>query len=299
MKTKLLTFLLSGLVGLSLNAFADDDHGGDNQGDQQGDNQGGQEGENQGDDQQGGNIDGTETLLATITLAAPTNAPSSATGTATLVSDNEDGTVTATLTIDTQGLIAGDYTLSVVKKSDASSVTVGTITIGGSGDDGGDGEADCHNEGTNSPPSGVLLSHSEVEIPAGLDPTDIAQIILSDTNGTAVLVGDLVTPSPTSAIKLKALIHVKDSNGNVAGTAAMQSITKKGKRRDTFTLIASNVPASTTLNVHLNGTKVGTVKSNKKGKAMVKKLPPKTNLLTVRSVKLMDGQGQAAASANF
>jgi hypothetical protein len=144
-----------------------------------------------------------------------------------------------------------------------------------------------------------LLSHSEVDLPAGLDPTDIAEISLSDANGNVVLVGDLVTPSATSTIKLKALIHVKDSRGNVAGIAAMQSVTKKGKRKATFTMVASSVPASATLSVHLNGANVGTVKSNKKGKAMVKKLPAKTNPLTVRSVKLMDGQGNAAASAKF
>ncbi len=63
---------------------------------------------------------------------------------------------------------------------------------------------------------------------------------------------------------------------------------------------ASNVPAaSATLSVQLNGTKVGTARSNKKGKVMVKKLPAKTNLLIVRSVRLLDSQGNAAANAKF
>src|SRR3954471_1126352 len=108
MKTKLLTLFVSVLVGLNLNVLADGDHEGDHQGDQQ----------DEGDNEHGGDIDGSETLIAQIVLTPTDNAPATATGQAKLESDNEDGTVSATLTIKTQGLEAGDYTLSVVKTSD-------------------------------------------------------------------------------------------------------------------------------------------------------------------------------------
>jgi hypothetical protein len=62
-------------------------------------------------------------------------------------------------------------------------------------------------------------------------------------------------------------------------------------------MIASGVPANSTFEVHVNGTAVGTAKSNKKGKVLVKKLP--ANLRTVRSVKLVDSEGHAAASVKF
>ncbi|MEY2429161.1 MAG: hypothetical protein QOJ40_2046 [Verrucomicrobiota bacterium] len=294
MKIKLLPFVVSILVGLNLNVLADEDHEGDHGGDQQG--------QNEGDNGQGGNIDGSETLIAQIVLVPTNNASATANGEAKLESDNENGTVTATLEIKTQGLDAGDYTLSVVKISDGSSVTLGQISIGTSGDDDGeenDGEGDCHDggqPGTNST-SVVLSSRSEVELPAGLDPTDIGQIVLSDANGNEVLVGDLVNPTAGSAIKFKASVRVAGANGTSSGKAVMQSITHKGKRKDHFTLIASGVPANSTLAVNLNGSNIGAVKSNKKGKVMVKRLP--ANLLRVRSVQLMDAQGQTAASVKF
>src|SRR6266850_2121 len=174
MKTKLLALILSGLVGLSLSVLAHDDHEGDNPGGDQGEHQC----NDQDDNDHGGDIDGNETLEATIVLTATADAPAGAVGLAKLESDNQDGTVTAKLSIETQGLAAGDYTLSAVKKSDGSSVTLGQISIGTSEDDeDGDvehndedgAEENCPDQGTNSPPSAVLESSSDVELPVGLD----------------------------------------------------------------------------------------------------------------------------------
>src|SRR5947208_3066399 len=74
-------------VALSLLAFSSavraDDDGGDHGGDNQGQNEG----------CQGGQIDGSETLIASVDLVPTTNAPSGAGGFAKLISDNEDGVV--------------------------------------------------------------------------------------------------------------------------------------------------------------------------------------------------------------
>src|SRR5258706_3284804 len=297
MKTKFLSLLVSGLVGFSLNVVADDNHESDQNGDQQCEHQG----DDEGDNQQSGNIEGSETLVAKIILTATNNAPAGATGCAKLVSDNENGTVTATLSIKTKGLDAGDYTLSIVRKSDGSSVTLGTISIGTSngGDDegeGDEGEGDCHNQDTNSPPSVILVSESEIALPADLDPTDIAQIVISDANGKPGQGGDRRHPAPGASVKFSGRIHVKGGS-SAKDKALMKSVAQHGKSTVHFTMIASGVPASSTLHVHVNGAHVGTVNSNKKGKVMVKKLP--ASLSAIRSVRLVDAQGRTAASANF
>src|SRR5437763_10377097 len=99
MKTKLIVLFIASLVACNLGVLA---HNG-NEGDHNGDGQGCDEGDNA----QGGNIDGSETLIADVVLIATNNAPAGASGQAKLESDNEDGTVTATLKIETQGLAAG------------------------------------------------------------------------------------------------------------------------------------------------------------------------------------------------
>src|SRR5204863_621937 len=107
--------------------------------------------------------------------------------------------------------------------------------------------------------------------------------------------GDFVNPDPGSTITFKASIRLTPDTGapGVTGTAQVVSTARKGKHKNKFVLVASNVPANSTFNVQLNGTDTGTVTSHKKGKVMVKKLP--ASLLNVRSVRLTDSQGHPAA----
>ena len=285
-KTLLFTLFVSVLVALNLNVLGDDEHDGDHHdqsGDNGGDHHGGQDGDqenDQTDEPQGGQIDGSESLDAKVVLVATTNAPTGASGCAKLEVQDENGAVTATLEVKTKGLNAGDYTLSVVKKSDGSSVVLGTITI----TDNGNG-------------SGILVSDSDLSLPSDLDPMDIGQIVLSDANGNSVLVGDLLNPTKASVIKFKAILRVKGTGSAAMGRAQAVSTIAKGKRTDRFTFIAAGVPAKTSFNVHVNGKQAGTVMSTSKGQVMVRKLP--VNLLTVRSVRLIDGRGKVAATAKF
>src|SRR5882672_3208191 len=67
------------------------------------------------DNEQGGDIQGTEQLDQEIVLTATTNAPAGASGQAKLEAEDADGTTTATLDVETQGLAAGTYTVSITK----------------------------------------------------------------------------------------------------------------------------------------------------------------------------------------
>src|SRR5438045_8736529 len=108
MKTSRLLALLtvSSLMLFCSNLTADDN--GEGQGD----------GEDQGDNCQGGHIEGSETLIASVDLIATSNAPAGAGGFARLISDNEDGTVTSSLSLVISNLDADTYILVIVKKSD-------------------------------------------------------------------------------------------------------------------------------------------------------------------------------------
>ena len=256
---------------------------------------------NEDDEAQGGQIDGSETLIATIALTPTTNAPAGAGGMAILISDNEDGISTNQCSITTTGLVAGVYTLSVVKKSDGSTVVLGSIRIGCRGDD--DGEGDDNEQGDDNKGDdgekcasngGTCASISEVELPPDLDPMDIGEIDLSDANGNVVLTGNLVNPTGASVIKFKAKLAVK---GGLSGRAQALSTAKRGKRSDRFTMIGSGVAPSSQFTLYVNGKAAGTVKSNKKGNVLVRKLP--SNLLTVRAVRLVDTNGVTALSTKF
>jgi hypothetical protein len=62
-------------------------------------------------------------------------------------------------------------------------------------------------------------------------------------------------------------------------------------------MIAGGVAPKSTFTVMVNGQAAGTVKSNSKGKILIKKLP--ANLLLVRSVHVVDENGRTAVQAKF
>lgn len=300
MKTKLLAALLCCLTAMTLNVLADDGQG--DQGDE-----GGDQGGNCGDNQCTNCIQGSESLDALITLVATSNAPAGATGTAHLEAEVDDGSTNATLKVKVKGLDAGDYTLSAVKISDGSTEQLAQFSVvasqeGGDDDGEGDGEFgdDCQGGSTNAPPTNVVLrAEVELDLPPDLAATDIGQLVVADTNGTAMLVGDLSNLVSSSTITFKATVRV------IAGSAApgargQAQFTRTVRRRhqiDRFTLSASGVPANTTLFVHVNGKSFMHVKSSSHGNVSVKKLPAK--LQTVRSVGLMNSHGETAARVDF
>lgn len=157
-----------------------------------------------------------------------------------------------------------------------------------------------HGNGSNtngcSEPS---VTRTETDLPAGIDPTDIGQITVADTNGNPILVGNLVTPAPGTAINISGAVQVAAGNASpyLDGTAQVQSTVKNGKWMHHFTLTANGANAKTSYKVTVNGKFSGATRSNKSGQLALKKLPSRT--AAVRSVQIIDLHGNVAASAKF
>ena len=283
--------VISSLLSFGVTTWADDDHG-----DGDGDNN-----DDQGENCQGGHIDGSETLIATVVLVATNNAPTNSGGFAKLISENEDGVVSSSFSLSITGLTSGTYDLSVIRKSDGSSVDLGQFVVGGCGHGDGEGDDDENDDGDDDGQKCCQLGVSldDVPLPTDLDPMDIAQILISDSDGNVVLVGDLVNPAATSSIKFRANLRIRSASGTSSknGKALALSNARKGKRADRFTMIASGVAPNSTFSVAVNGQSAGTVKSNAKGKVLVRALP--ANLLVVKSVHLIDSAGVTAVRAKF
>jgi hypothetical protein len=279
--------VISSLLSFGVRTWAHDGHGDDN--------------DDQGENCQGGHIDGSETLIATVVLVATNNAPTNSGGFAKLISENEDGVVSSSFSLCITGLTTGTYDLSVIRKSDGSSVDLGQFVVGGcghgDGDDNDDEDDDGGDDGEKCCQSGVALD--DVPLPSDLDPMDIAQIVISDSDGNVILIGDLVDPVAASNIKFRAKLRIRSASGisSQNGKALALTNARKGKRADRFTMIASGVAPNSTFSVSVNGQSAGTVKSNAKGKVLVRTIP--ANLLVVKSVHLIDAQGATAIRAKF
>jgi len=285
--------VISSLLSFGVNTWAHDGHDGDGQGD---------DNDDQGENCQGGHIDGSETLIATVVLVATNNAPTNSGGFAKLISENEDGVVSSSFSLCITGLTTGTYDLSVIRKSDGSSVDLGQFVVGGcdhgDGEDNDDEDDDGeHDDGGKCCRLGVALD--DVPLPSDLDPMDIAQIVISDSDGNVILIGDLVDPVAASNIKFRAKLRVRSASGISSQNGKALAITnaRKGKRADRFTMIASGVTPNSAFSVSVNGQSAGTVKSNAKGKVLIRALP--ANLLVVKSVHLIDANGATAVRAKF
>ena len=273
-----------------------------------------------------------ERLVARIILTATTNAPPGAIGIAKLKSDTEDGVTETILRLRVSGLVPGEYLLGIVTQSDGATTTLGQFTVSGDDDHSRSGHTSSSTDTSHSGDSdddsdfreqdhsersgdtsrsrsddddddgdGHLGDATEIELslPSEIDPLDIGQITVSDTAGVVLLVGDLMNPNPATTLKFRGLVSITAGEGapSARGKAQMQSQIRKGKRHTRFTLVASQVPAEATFHVQVNGSGAGIVKSSRKGRLVVKKLPPQK--FHVRSVRLMDSRGKSAVSTSF
>src|SRR6476646_10526575 len=83
----------------------------------------------EGDDEQGGSITGSESLDFEIAMTPTAAAPAGSSIKASLEAEDEDGATDAKFKLETQGLPAGTYSVSVTLKSDGSTVPLGSFTI--------------------------------------------------------------------------------------------------------------------------------------------------------------------------
>jgi hypothetical protein len=145
----------------------------------------------------------------------------------------------------------------------------------------------------------VTETKTEVDLPAGVNPTDISEIDVSDTNGNLILFGDLTNPAPSTVINISATVQVMPGSAapSATGTAHIHSTAVRGKWKHQFNLVASGVSTSSTYKLNVNGKTSGATKSNKQGQTTIKKLPSHTSAL--RSIRLLDKQGNEAAAAHF
>src|SRR5258705_11978890 len=113
------------------------------------------------DNQQGSEFD------REIVLTATTNAPAGATGKAELKSDDEDGMTTAQLQVETEGLLAGTYTVSVNDVSGTNTFVLGTFDVGSSTNQDDNNQGDDNSQGDETGGGGA-----DFPLPAGLNPMD-------------------------------------------------------------------------------------------------------------------------------
>ncbi len=230
-----------------------------------------------------------------IVLADTTNAPARAMGRAAMEGEIDGSTNTVTVKVETLGLLVGTYTASISDTTGTNTYTLGTF--------------DVHVwsnlvHGTSAATISFVsntVGGASFPLPAGLDPTNVTTIAITDTNGLVDLTGDFANTRQPIPCVFDTLISLVPGPlcTNLLGTAWLHVEAVKGNTRGSFSLIASGAPAKATLNLFVNGVQVGTVESDRHGRLTVNKLPKGTDLLGLTTIAAEDTAGNIAFSASF
>src|SRR5260221_143498 len=196
------------------------------------------------DNQQGGEFDREIVLMAT------TNAPAGATGKVELESDDEDGITSAQLQVETEGLLAGTYTVSVTDVSGTNTFVLGTFDVGSSTNEDDNNQGDDNSQGDENGGS-----EADFSLPAGLNPMDVGTISITDSNMAPVLVGDFtgVTNIIEGEFDADAGVCAGPDVLGVHGNAVMSVHTRNGKQRSKFLLVAQGAPPKQKLTLLVHG----------------------------------------------
>jgi hypothetical protein len=211
------------------------------------------------DCERGGDVDGSELLDQEVRLLPTADAPQGASGKAELEAENEDGVTTATLQIETEGLLEGTYTVSTRSIADGTLTTLGTITVtptqssddedcdeddqgededvdDENDDDGvleitrdgsGDQEDDDQNDGDHHDGAenhtcgdGEFGNDTTFAFPDGFNPLDIAAVEVSDANGVVVLTGDFTNLGHARRSNLQFEVRIAPGHAAPAASGA-------------------------------------------------------------------------------
>ncbi len=238
---------------------------------------------------------GNEQLHQQIILAATTNTSPSASGKAKLEAETLDGVGSANLDLEVQGLPAGNYTVSVTRKSDSTTVVLGMFTLAGTRrgfDTYRAADADDEIEIKFRTEKGVPL-------PEDLHPLDVAGLFIADANGRVVLAGDFTDATQTTRALFKAKVAVTGNTTGVVGTAQILTRTRRGFKTERFKLNVSGITPNATLALKINGQDAGTVTTDANGKLRLNSLPEGIEPESIILMELADPAGTNALTISF
>ena len=243
------------------------------------------------DNEQGGSIEGTESLDVELVMTPTAAAPAGSAIQLSLETEDDDGTTSATLKLETTLLPAATYSVSATLKSTGSTVALGNFTT-----DGSDVE--------------VEFGTSEgIAFPPNFNPFDIATLSVSDASNVVLFTADLTSIASITSEALNASITgtAGSTAASATATATLSAQALSGVASGSLVLSAHGLLPKAKLTVAINGITTKKVSADSLGNATVTFLPKaKTgaigrgvSLFGVRNVHLNNASGTVLLNAGF
>jgi len=249
------------------------------------------------DGQEGGDdLNGSESIETEIPMIATPAAPAGSSAELSLEAENEDGVTEAKLKLETKGVPADTYFVSVTLKSDGTTVSLGSFSSNGD-----DAEIEFGSEGEDA--------DDNMPLPANFNPLDIATVTISNSANVVFFTADLTTAASASSMIRNATVQATAAplNPSATGTAVLAAHVVKGQTKGTLQVIAQGLPSNLSMVIATNGVMAKNVNTNKTGnlkvtlgaKGKTGTVAPGVNLFGVTSMTVRDKLGNLLLSASF
>ena len=243
------------------------------------------------DNEQGGSIEGTESLDVEMAMIPTAAAPAGSGIDLSLETEDDDGSTTAKLGLDTTLLPAATYSVSATLKSNGSTVALGNFTT-----DGSDAEVEFGSE------EGIIL-------PTGLNPLDIATVSVADASTTVLFTADLTSiATVTSEVMNASLTGTAGQTApNATASATLSAQAANGVASGSLTVAAHGLAPKSKLSVTINGVPSKKIAADTLGNATISFVPKaKTasiakgvSIFGVRNVQVKNAAGAVLLNTSF
>jgi len=135
-------------------------------------------------------------------------------------------------------------------------------------------------------------------LPSGLVQSNVAEILISDSNGDVVLFGDFSGVTNSTSVYIETVDLVPGTATNLQGTATLTLITRNGKGVGVLKLYATGLDPLEKLYLTANGTNTCRVRTSASGTLKVKTLP-RINLFNLQTLVATDVSSNIVFTADF
>ena len=236
--------------------------------------------------------DDRDEVTRTVTLAPTASAPETARGVAKLEIGHRSDPTFKRIELDTFGLPAGVYTVTVFDVTGASA-ELGTLTTG----DGGDDDDKSKRRGGDDNDEG----EADFDVPDSVNALTLTTIAVTDALGAEVLVGDFsdITTVRSGRLFSRAPLIETAAAPDTTGSVEVRGHQRRGKSNGQFRLEARGLPANTPVVLNMDGTDVLTATTDRRGRLRIRKSARDLNIFAISTISLRDETGTELAHAQF
>ena len=247
------------------------------------------------------NGSGHESIEQEITLSPTVNAPTNALGRADMETKSRRGTNVTRVEVKVAGLPSGTYTVAIGDVTGTNSYSLGSITVSPYTRH---GDNDSEHHGTKTTvinPNVVVVNYGSgrFTLPSLLNPTNVALICVSDTNGAVDLKGDFTSLTDLVGLISSNTVAITPGTATTAvGSATIVLSYDNGEVDGSFSLNVSGLASKQKLTLCANGIAIGKTKTTTTGLLKINELDH-VNLANPLLLQAKDSSGNVVFSVQF